>query len=62
MYSEVLARLRQAYGQVLSRIGDALDENTLIGPLHSEQSLEKYKQTVTEIQKQGGKIEFGGKV
>lgn len=62
VYSEVLARLKQVYGQVLSRIGDALDENTLIGPLHSQQSLEKYKQTVTEIQKQGGKIEFGGKV
>ncbi|XP_018560812.1 putative aldehyde dehydrogenase family 7 member A1 homolog isoform X1 [Anoplophora glabripennis] len=62
VYNEVLGRLTQAYKQVVNRIGDALDDSTLIGPLHSKQSLEKYKETVAEIQKQGGKIEFGGKV
>lgn len=43
-------------------MGDALDDNTLIGPLHSEVSLQKYKDTIEEIKKQGGTIEFGGKV
>lgn len=62
MYNEVLGRLTQAYKQVINRIGDALDDNTLIGPLHSKQSLEKYKETVVKIQKEGGTIEFGGKV
>ncbi|KAL3277218.1 hypothetical protein HHI36_012568 [Cryptolaemus montrouzieri] len=62
VYDEVLQRLTKAYAQVLNRIGDPLNENTLIGPLHSEQSLKKYVDTVEEIKKQGGKIEFGGKV
>ncbi|XP_045467558.1 putative aldehyde dehydrogenase family 7 member A1 homolog [Harmonia axyridis] len=62
VYTEVLERLKKAYAQVLNRIGDPLGENTLIGPLHSELSLQKYKNTIEEIKKQGGKIEFGGKV
>nr|CAI5846058.1 unnamed protein product [Callosobruchus analis] len=62
VHDEVLGRLKKAYGQVLNRIGDALESNTLIGPLHSEQSLNKYKDTIHEIKKQGGTIEFGGKV
>lgn len=45
-----------------TRIGDALDERTLVGPLHSEVSLQKYKDTIAEIKKQGGKIEIGGNV
>lgn len=56
-------RLKKAYGQVIqSRIGDALDENTLVGPLHSEASLQEYKDTIEKIKQQGGKIEIGGKV
>lgn len=47
---------------MLNRIGDPLDKNTLIGPVHSENSLNKYKETIDEIQKQGGSIEIGGKV
>ncbi|KAJ8921584.1 hypothetical protein NQ315_010489 [Exocentrus adspersus] len=62
VYEEVLSRLVKAYGQVINRIGDALEENTLIGPLHSKQSLEKYQETIAQIQKQRGTIEFGGKV
>lgn len=62
VYDDVLTRLKKAYGQVLSRIGDPLEENTLIGPLHSENSLNNYKETIASIQKQGGIIEFGGKV
>lgn len=62
MYAEVLERLKKAYAQVINRIGDPLNENTLIGPLHSEVSLENFKKTIQEIEKQGGTIEFGGKV
>ncbi|CAG9823174.1 unnamed protein product [Phaedon cochleariae] len=62
VYEEVLERLKKAYKQVLNRIGDALEENTLVGPLHSKLALEEYKKTISEIQKQGGTIEFGGKV
>lgn len=62
MYAEVLERLKKAYAQVINRIGDPLNENTLIGPLHSEVSLENFEKTIQEIEKQGGTIEFGGKV
>lgn len=63
IYGEVLERLKKAYTQVVpSRIGDALEEKTLVGPLHSEVSLQKYKDTIAEIKKQGGKIEIGGNV
>ncbi|XP_019881214.1 putative aldehyde dehydrogenase family 7 member A1 homolog [Aethina tumida] len=62
VYDEVLTRLKKAYQQVQNRIGDPLESNTLIGPLHSEQSLQKYKDTIAEIKKQGGKIEIGGNV
>lgn len=47
---------------MLNRIGDPLNETTLIGPLHTEQSVTNYKNTIDEIKKQGGTIEFGGKV
>lgn len=62
VYNEVLSRLTKAYQQVLPRIGDALAEQTLIGPLHSTLSLEKYKNTIEKIKSAGGKIEIGGKV
>ncbi|CAH0559480.1 unnamed protein product [Brassicogethes aeneus] len=62
VYDEVLNRLKKAYQQVQNRIGDALESNTLIGPLHSTQSLQKYKDTIAEIKKHGGKIEIGGNV
>ncbi|XP_071442810.1 putative aldehyde dehydrogenase family 7 member A1 homolog [Hetaerina americana] len=62
VYDEVLTRLKQAYGQVMKRIGDPLEEGTLYGPLHSEVSLKKYQQTIKEAVELGGKIEYGGKV
>ncbi|CAH1106105.1 unnamed protein product [Psylliodes chrysocephalus] len=62
VYDEVLERLKKAYGQVLHRIGDALEGNTLVGPLHSKQSLQNYVDTISAIKKQNGKIEFGGNV
>ncbi|XP_075220107.1 aldehyde dehydrogenase 7 family member A1 [Lycorma delicatula] len=62
VYDEVLSRLKRSFGQVLNRIGDPLEENTLYGPLHSPESVDKYKATIDKALKNGGKIEFGGKV
>lgn len=47
---------------MLDRIGDALEEGTLVGPLHSQTSLDNFKNTIEEVIRVGGKIEFGGKV
>ncbi|XP_076252104.1 aldehyde dehydrogenase 7 family member A1 [Rhynchophorus ferrugineus] len=62
VFDEVLRRLKAAYKQVLNRIGDALEENVLIGPLHSKKSLENYKETINAIMAAGGTIELGGRV
>lgn len=58
----MLTRLKAAYGQVLSRVGDPLDNGTLIGPLHSAAAVKHYQDTLAEAVKGGGTIEFGGKV
>lgn len=62
VYDQVLARLKAAYGQVVARIGDPLDEKTLIGPLHTPAAVKNYEDTISEVIKSGGTIEFGGKV
>lgn len=62
IYDTVLKRLKKAYQQVLNRIGDPLDEKTLIGPLHSHQSLNNYLETINQIKAEKGVIEVGGRV
>ncbi|XP_059057006.1 putative aldehyde dehydrogenase family 7 member A1 homolog [Achroia grisella] len=62
VFSQVVSRLKTAYAGVVSKIGDPLLSETLIGPLHTPTALEAYKKTVAEAIKQGGKIEFGGKI
>ncbi|XP_032513379.2 putative aldehyde dehydrogenase family 7 member A1 homolog [Danaus plexippus] len=62
VYSEVVSKLKKAYASVLSRIGDPLESESLIGPLHTPAALQAYKDTVAAAVKQGGTIEFGGKV
>ncbi|KAL4714519.1 hypothetical protein ACJJTC_006565 [Scirpophaga incertulas] len=62
VYCEVVSRLKKAFAGVVSKIGDPLVPETLIGPLHTPAAVEAYKKRVAEIVKQGGTIEFGGKV
>lgn len=54
--------MKKAFAQVLTRIGDPLDKDTLYGPLHSQNSVNDYNRTIEDAKKLGGKIEFGGKV
>lgn len=61
VYDDVLTKLKNAYAQVVGRIGDPLEQTTLIGPLHNAAALKKYQDTIAEIIKEGGNIEFGGK-
>ncbi|MGB9428283.1 MAG: aldehyde dehydrogenase family protein [Gammaproteobacteria bacterium] len=53
-------RLAHAYKQV--RIGDPLNEGTLMGPLCSEDAVSRYRSAIGAIRKAGGKIVCGGKV
>lgn len=57
-----MTKLKKAFSGVVSKIGDPLLSETLIGPLHTPAAVEAYKKTIEEIKKQGGTIEFGGKV
>lgn len=61
VYDQVTQRLVQAYKQVMNRIGDPLEDSTLLGPLHSAESVAKYEQTIIEAKKLGGVVLCGGK-
>jgi aldehyde dehydrogenase (NAD+) len=44
------------------RIGDPLDEKTLMGPLVSREAVDEYREGLAEIQRQGGELIYGGRV
>ncbi|XP_037933959.1 putative aldehyde dehydrogenase family 7 member A1 homolog [Teleopsis dalmanni] len=60
-YDQFVQELTKKYKQVLTRTGHQLDENTLIGPVHTEQNVLNYNNAISEALAQGGKIAFGGK-
>lgn len=62
IYDEVKEKLLSAYKQVATRIGDPLDNKTLVGPLIDKGSVADFKYAIEEAQKEGGKLLFGGKV
>jgi aldehyde dehydrogenase (NAD+) len=62
VYDEVKTRLVNAYKQINNKIGNPLDKKTLVGPLIDIHSVEAFKYAVQEVQKEGGKILYGGEV
>lgn len=44
------------------KIGDPLDTQNLMGPLHTKSAVKEFSEGITEIKKQGGKILYGGNV
>jgi len=62
IYNEVKTRLLNAYEQMVDKIGNPLDKNTLVGPLIDIHSVNAFSHAVSEVQKEGGKILFGGQV
>ncbi|MGY6589020.1 MAG: L-piperidine-6-carboxylate dehydrogenase [Wenzhouxiangella sp.] len=59
MMNEVTDTLVKAYGQV--RIGDPLDNSTLMGPLTDEASVERFERAVKLATEAGGEVLCGGK-
>ncbi len=57
---EMTGRLIAAYRQI--RIGDPLDEKTLMGPLVNRAAVEEMMQGLKTIQEQGGELLYGGRV
>jgi len=60
IYDSFVARLVKAYPGFNGRMGDPMDPDTLLGPLHSKMGLDGYLKGIEEIKKQGGKILYGG--
>ena len=62
VHDEVVQRLKAAYQQLMSRIGDPLDDDVLLGPLHTKPAMQMYLAAIQEAKSSGGTIECGGKV
>ncbi|MFP4289192.1 MAG: aldehyde dehydrogenase family protein [Bacteroidales bacterium] len=60
IFEDVKNKLTMAYKSVSEKIGDPLDENTLVGPLISEESVENFLNAISKVQEEGGKLLFGG--
>lgn len=60
VYDNFVQSLTGAYKQVLPRIGEANDDNTLMGPLIDEQAIKNYKHAISEAKNAGGNVLFGG--
>jgi aldehyde dehydrogenase (NAD+) len=57
---EVVERLRHAYAQIETRVGDPLDPKTLLGPLIDEAAVTRYLETIAAARAQGGTLIHGG--
>ena len=62
VYEEVKMKLINAYKQVAEKIGNPLDSNILIGPLVDQSAVNAFTHAIAAVQKEGGKILFGGNV
>ena len=54
--------LINAYKSVSARTGHPLDPNTLVGPVHTADTVKRYEAAIKEAQEQGGEVLVGGKV
>ncbi len=57
---EVKKRLLTAYQGLMNRIGDPLDESTLIGPMVHEDAIKDMMSAMEKIKTEGGTVLFGG--
>jgi aldehyde dehydrogenase (NAD+) len=62
IYDEVRDKMVAAYHKIENKIGNALDEKFLVGPLIDKFSVELFQNAVAKVQEEGGKILFGGQV
>ena len=58
IYDNLLSRVISAYSQV--KIGDPLEDETLMGPLVSQNAVDDYFTAIDKAKSNGGKILYGG--
>lgn len=60
VYDQVVESLVKAYQGV--KVGNPLDSETLMGPLHNDMAMKIYKKCIATATEQGGKVLVGGNV
>jgi len=59
VYDNFMSRLLNVIKTV--KIGDPLNKENLMGPVHTAAAVKEYEEGIAEIVKQGGKVLYGGK-
>ncbi len=62
IYDQVRDKFINAYKGIKEKIGNPLDEKTLVGPVIDENAVTLFKNAIEKVQEEGGKILFGGEV
>lgn len=62
IYNEVRDKFVAAYKKIEHKVGNPLDENFLVGPLIDHHSVALFRNAVEQVEKEGGKVIFGGQV
>jgi aldehyde dehydrogenase (NAD+) len=62
IYEQVKDKFVSAYKKIVPKVGNPLDENFLVGPLIDQGSVDLFLNAVKQVQKEGGKVLFGGTV
>jgi len=62
IYEEVKNKFISAYKNIIPKIGNPLDENTLVGPVIDQSAVDAFTHAQKEVVKEGGKVLFGGEV
>ena len=62
IYDEVLTKFVSAYDNIVPKIGNPLKEDSLVGPLIDKNSVELFRDAVTKVAEEGGRVVYGGQV
>ncbi len=62
VYENVKERLVKAYKQLDGKIGNSLEDGTLVGPMIDKTGVQDFTDALQSVKDEGGKIIFGGEV
>jgi len=62
IYDDFKEKMVNAYKKLKSKIGSPINPDNLIGPLHDIHAVNQFNHAIEQVQKEGGKIVYGGEV
>jgi aldehyde dehydrogenase (NAD+) len=62
IYENVREKLVKAYGNIVPKIGNPLEDGILMGPLIDRKAVEVFSHAIEQAKNEGGKVIFGGEV